>query len=124
VTVLRLDPVTGKKLKRPQPVHKLIAEAWYGPCPAGHEVDHQNQRRTDNRPANLEYVTPPLNNERAGKRPPRPARPPRPLTAEEVLELRANVAAGTSIYCEAQRLRKSYRTVWLAARGVTYRGVA
>jgi hypothetical protein len=44
---------------RPQQVlvHRLVADAWFGPCPAGHEVNHLNLDKTDNRPSNLEYVT-------------------------------------------------------------------
>lgn len=38
-------------------VHRLVADAWYGPCPDGHEVNHRNLDKTDNRPSNLEYVT-------------------------------------------------------------------
>lgn len=38
-------------------VHRLIAEAWHGPCPEGKEVDHINRVRDDNRPDNLRYLT-------------------------------------------------------------------
>jgi hypothetical protein len=38
-------------------VHRLVAAAFLGPCPAGHEVDHHNDIRTDNRLANLKYLT-------------------------------------------------------------------
>jgi hypothetical protein len=38
-------------------VHRLVAEAFLGPRPAGMEINHKHQDRTDNRPENLEYVT-------------------------------------------------------------------
>jgi len=42
-------------------VHKLVAEAFLGPRPKGHVVNHKNCDKTDNRAINLEYVTPSRN---------------------------------------------------------------
>jgi hypothetical protein len=36
-------------------VHRLVAEAFLGPRPAGKETMHLNGDRTDNRVANLAY---------------------------------------------------------------------
>ena len=49
----------GGKGTRPllRMVHVLVAEAHIGARPPGHEVNHLNSIRTDNRAANLEYVT-------------------------------------------------------------------
>jgi hypothetical protein len=38
-------------------VHQLVALAWHGECPPGHEVDHDNRIRNDNRATNLQYLT-------------------------------------------------------------------
>jgi hypothetical protein len=38
-------------------VHRLVAEAFHGKCPEGHEVCHANHVRDDNRPENLRYGT-------------------------------------------------------------------
>lgn len=37
--------------------HRLVAEAFLGPPPAGHEVHHRNGRKDDDRVANLGWVT-------------------------------------------------------------------
>ncbi len=37
--------------------HRLVAEAFHGPCPQGKEVEHVNGDRFDNRAENLRYVT-------------------------------------------------------------------
>ncbi len=38
-------------------VHRLVAEAFLGPPPAGHEVNHKNLQKRDNRASNLEWIT-------------------------------------------------------------------
>lgn len=42
-------------------VHILVALAFLGPCPEGHEVNHKNHDRADCRLSNLEYMTPSQN---------------------------------------------------------------
>lgn len=51
------QPWVGNKARGPLLVHRLVADAFLGPCPVGHEVNHQNLDKADNRAANLEYVT-------------------------------------------------------------------
>lgn len=38
-------------------LHSLIAEAFIGPCPTGHEVLHKDGRRINSRLSNLRYGT-------------------------------------------------------------------
>lgn len=47
-------------------IHRLVAEAFLGPCPPGYEVDHINRARTDNHVGNLRYVPKELNKRLAG----------------------------------------------------------
>lgn len=37
--------------------HNVVAQAWFGEKPDGYEVDHINNIRSDNRVANLRYLT-------------------------------------------------------------------
>lgn len=52
--------VGGKAIGRT--VHSLVAEAFIGPCPEGHEVRHKNGQHGDCRAINLEYGTRSENN--------------------------------------------------------------
>lgn len=39
------------------PVGRLVCAAFHGPCPEGHECDHINRDRSDDRPENLRWLT-------------------------------------------------------------------
>ncbi len=44
-------------VKRYAYVHRLVMEAFVGPCPDGYEVDHMDRNKGNNTVANLRYVT-------------------------------------------------------------------
>ena len=54
--VVNLTPRFGSKRKRK--AHALVAEAFFGPRPTGHHVNHIDLNRANNRVSNLEWATP------------------------------------------------------------------
>ena len=46
-------------------VHRLVADAFIGPCPAGKQINHKDGNPQNNSINNLEYVTPKENIEHA-----------------------------------------------------------
>jgi hypothetical protein len=53
-----LSSAKTSKPAKTKSVHRLVAAAFIGPCPDGLQVNHKNGKKPDNRPENLEYVTP------------------------------------------------------------------
>jgi hypothetical protein len=57
---LRIGLCEKGKSKHPR-IHALVASAFLGPRPDGHEINHIDHDRSNNRVENLEYVTHPRN---------------------------------------------------------------
>ena len=77
-------------------VHRLVAEAFHGECPEGHEVCHVNHLRDDNRPENLRYGTHTenLRESRRDGRWPKAHKKKRKLKEHQYLEIIARYAGG------------------------------
>src|SRR6516164_10962662 len=92
------------------PVHRLVLEAWVGPCPSGLECRHLNDVKTDNRLENLTWGTR-HENSADSIRNGRQVRGARigdsKLTEAEVREIRGLYAAGGVTY---QQLAENYHT--------------
>lgn len=79
--------VEGKPVKHN--VHRLVAEAFLGPCPRGYECHHKDGNRANPLLGNLEWVTPEVNQQEswgAGRK-----HPGAKLTREDVLQIKVRL---------------------------------
>lgn len=53
--------LSERNIQHTEYVHRLICEAFRGPCPPNHELRHLNGKRQDNREDNLEWATKTVN---------------------------------------------------------------
>jgi phage FluMu protein Com len=51
------DPYPRVSIGKIQRLHRVVAEAFFGKCPTGFEVNHKDSDKTNNCLYNLEYVT-------------------------------------------------------------------
>jgi hypothetical protein len=106
--------------KRDWLVHDLVLRAFVGPRPDGHEADHLNNDRSDNRLDNLRWVS--LRENRARRRLARGERHwNASLTAEQVHSIRLDLAIGRSIASLVEEFGVDRRTIRDIRNNVTWR---
>lgn len=108
-------------------IHQLVARAFVEGFEIGLCVNHKNGKKTDNRPANLEWVTIAENNRHAiqhGLRPLGEKHPSAKLTKKQVREIRkknAQCKGRRRLGLGAQSLAKEYGVTQNAIRGIIKR---
>jgi hypothetical protein len=112
-------------------IHRMVALAFLGPCPAGMEVNHKNSVKADPRLENLEYVTRSQNQIHSyasglrmrpdvrGERNPRAS-----LTEANVGSIRARVLAGEAQASLAREFGVARQTVGALVSGRTWTELA
>lgn len=99
--------------RKKRAVHRLVAEAFLGPCPEGMEVRHGPAGKADNKPDNLRYGTHIANvedNVRDGT-------PHFKLTRVTAAEIRRRVQAGEPRQAVANDFDVSLTTIWQIIHG-------
>jgi hypothetical protein len=97
-------------------IHRLIAEAFHGPCPEGMECCHNDGNRSNNRADNLRWDTRTNNHADRIQHGTRRTR----LTAADVLEIRAASRAGESKSSLSRRFRVYRKAIYAALYGKTW----
>ena len=108
-------------------VHRLVMEAFRGPCPDKHEVNHINSVPSDNRLANLEYVTSSgntLHAVKSGRWPVGSKRWNSVLTEDLVREIRYLSSAGMGIQAIADKFGLNYTTTYHVVKRHNWKHVA
>ena len=108
-------------------VHRLVAAAFLGPIPPGHQVNHKDADKTNNHLENLEIVTPEQNRAHAARHGlirVGEANPSARLTEEDVRAIRKLRDEGLRVRDIAHKYDVSERTVYLIGRRLTWRHVA
>lgn len=95
-------------------VHKLVVEAFHGPCPNGYEIDHEDADRQNNRADNLRYV--PIGENRRNTR-------LRRLTEAYVRDIRKRYANGESGVDLARDLGVAPSTIYSAVHRRSWKHV-
>jgi hypothetical protein len=108
-------------------VHRLVLEAFIGPCPAGMQACHDPDHTPSNcRLGNLRWGTPASNcadRDRQGRTAKGERHGRAKLTAAAVRGARAAHAAGESLRSIARRTGLHHRSVSEAVRGVTWKSI-
>lgn len=101
-------------------VHRLVLEAFVGPCPEGKECAHENGNPADNRLTNLRWATPAENSadkSRHGTNQIGERNPQHKLTESSAAEVILEIERGDELAVIAKRHGVHHATVWLIAKG-------
>jgi len=109
-------------------LHRIVAEAFHGPCPDGYEANHKNGITSDNRACNLEWVTPIANMQHSittlGRNLIGENHPMARLTKDEVLEIRRlHTSTKLSMSEIASRFQTGRANIWLIVHRRNWRHI-
>lgn len=106
--------------------HRLVAEAYLGPCPLGMVVNHKDGNRSNNISTNLEYVWPQQNSQRAGingQLRQGENHSHSKVTAADVRAIREAVKNGASQASMCKKYGLTRCTISFMVRGITWKSV-
>ncbi len=107
-------------------VHRLVAHAFIGPCPAGYVVNHKDGDPSNNRVENLEYVTQHenvLDSWRRGRQPAHRGMTTHfaKLTDNDVIQIRRLRSEGVTYSAIAAQFNTKPANVWHICIGRTWK---
>jgi hypothetical protein len=116
----------GGRRRRTRGVHRLVLEAFVGPCPPGMQCCHGNGKADDNRLANLRWDTPKANHAdkvRHGTTARGERNANAKLTWAKVDRIRQLYAAGWGDYVRlGRRFKVASDTIWNVVKGRCWKG--
>jgi hypothetical protein len=121
-----VSPVVGDLKPKPITVHSLVAEAFVGPRPKGHWVNHIDGNKQNNHYCNLEYVTPRQNTEHAvrlGLHPCGSRHGHAKLNEDQVRTIKGELAAGAVQLHLAKRYGVEPQIICRISKGKIWRSV-
>ena len=124
---VNLSDGTASRKRR---IHRLVCEAFHGPCPSGHECGHLNGTKLDNSATNLAWVTRRENMQHnnlhgvSGRGGPKGERhPDAKLTAEDVIQMRFRARGGESCRALGRAFGVGHAQANAIIRGAAWKGV-
>jgi hypothetical protein len=112
--------LTRDGIKHHAKVHRLVLEAFVGPCPEGKECAHDNGVRTDNRLSNLAWKTKLENGADRKRHGTANRKPVQKLAEAQVSSIKTRLRAGESHAALGQEFNVSASTIWNIANGKTW----
>lgn len=112
--------------RRPYRIHRLVMAAFIGPLPEGKQANHKNGDKTDNRPENLEYVTPSenrLHSTRILGKGIRQSHGNAKLRDHDIPAIRAHLAAGETLKAIGDRFGVTFNCINHIKHGRTWSSV-
>lgn len=104
-------------------VHRLVCEAFHGPCPDGLMVAHTDGTRSNNVPSNLRWATAQENSAdtiRHGRSPKGVRHHFAKLSEDDIMDIRRRRGDGETLVAISERYKVDHSTIWQISKRKTW----